>query len=53
MYLILIGLDDGHVELWERGGSGGCKATGEPKQRLSNLSGHIDVVKTVDMSPKW
>lgn len=47
------GLDAGHIELWERVSQGRCDSSSYPKKRLSNLSGHIEGVKTVDLSPKW
>ena len=54
---MLVGLEAGHMELWERVGNSYERNnyTGwrSPKRRLSDLSGHTDLVKAVDMSPKW
>ena len=51
------------MELWERSGREGVKFKGEqstssvewgsPRKRLGEMGGHLDVVKSVDMSPKW
>ena len=51
------------MELWERSGRNGVELKGgqstssvewgSPRKRLGEMGGHIDVVKSVDMSPKW
>ena len=51
------------MELWERSGRNGVEFKGgqstssvewgSPRKRLGEMGGHIDVVKSVDMSPKW
>ena len=54
---LAVGLESGHMELWERTGTviqrDNFSGWRSPVKRLGDLSGHTDLVKSVDMSPDW